>query len=202
MIPLRYICYLTAIVMLPIACETCSAQLQPSPAQFSQPEPPQSEPSQSETAADRNSARYQFNAKGFYQAVREVLLRHYRQATSHLLKNDVHFEHNTRLFIVHEATKTGHWQDPWAERGPQKDGIYCDISYLPGKYGGAALTPQAFDKRYFTLLMLTPYSAKLDAHLFVHLKYPNTGKAPEGFMPQMLEVINQFQRYAVKQPAE
>jgi len=144
-----------------------------------------------------NTATHTFAANRFYSEVRHILRRHYPQATSHVLNNDVHFEHNTRLFILHEPTKTGRWQDPWPERGPRQGGIYCEIKYQPGKYMGAAATPQSFNKRYFTLMLLAPSSTKLNAHLFVHLKYPSTGKMPAGFLAQMVDVINNFEKYAI-----
>jgi len=50
--------------------------------------------------------------KRFYSELRTLFRKHYPKATSHLLKDKIHFEHDTRVFIVHEPLKTGEWQDP------------------------------------------------------------------------------------------
>lgn len=137
-----------------------------------------------------------FAIERFYQDVRRLVGRHYSDATAHRLDNKVHFEHDTRIFVVHEALKTGEWQDPQEERGPRKGGVYCDIWFREGEYGGCASAPQTFDKRYFTVLLLAPYSARFDGHLYVHLKLPSYGRAPEGFAEQMTALINGFEVYA------
>ena len=142
------------------------------------------------------SATPTFASERFYQDVRQLVRQHYPDATSHRLGNKVHFEHDTRIFVVHDALKTGEWQDPREERGPRKNGVYCDIWFRKGAYGGAATVPQTFDKRYFTVLLLAPYSSKLDGHLYVHLKLPGNGRAPEGFEEQATALINGFEKYA------
>jgi hypothetical protein len=129
----------------------------------------------------------------FYSELQTVFRRHYPKATSHLLKDKIHFEHDTRVFIVHEAYKTGEWQDPWEERGPKPGGVHCDLTLQQGRYQGAAMVPQTFDKRYFTVLLLAPYSSKRDAHLMVHLAYPRDVN-PE-FLKQFTELINRFEQY-------
>src|SRR6185436_9507143 len=114
--------------------------------------------------------------------------RYYPKATSHLLKEKMHFEHDTRIFIVHEPTKTGEWQDPWETRGPKPGGILCEIERREGKYEGAAVVPQTFDKRYFRVLVMAPYSNKHNAHLYIHLSYP--GNVKDDFLKQFTELAN------------
>ena len=141
-------------------------------------------------------ASAKFDAERFYRDVRQLVRRYYVGATAHRLRNKIHFEHDTRVFIVHEPLKTGEWQDPWEERGPKKGGVHCDIEYRPGPYRGAAAVPQAFDKRYFKLNLLAPYSEKLDGHLYVHLKVPGYGSPPEGFQEKLTALLNGFEVYA------
>src|SRR5206468_7277107 len=69
--------------------------------------------------------------KRFYSELGTLFRKHYPKATSHLLKDTIHFEHDTRVFIVHEAQMTGEWQDPWETRGPKPGGILCDIRFSP-----------------------------------------------------------------------
>ena len=110
--------------------------------------------------------------KRFYSELGTLFRKHYPKATSHLLKDTIHFEHDTRVFIVHEAQMTGEWQDPWETRGPKPGGILCDIRFQKGKYQEQAVAPHTFDKRYFKILLLAPYSEKHDAHLVVHRSIP------------------------------
>jgi len=91
---------------------------------------------------------------------------------SEALNNAIHFEYNTRVFLVHEPLKTGEWQDARDVRGPDRGGIRCDIELRRGRYLGAAVVPKTFDKRYFKLWVAAPYSASRDQHLYVHLYYP------------------------------
>jgi len=129
----------------------------------------------------------------FYSELRTLFRKHYPKATSHLLKDKIHFEHDTRVFIVHEAYKTGEWQDPWEERGPKPGGILCDITLQKGQYQGAAVAPQTFDKRYFKVLLMAPYSSKRDVHLYVHLSYP--GNVSTDFLKEFTDLVNGFEKY-------
>ncbi len=142
------------------------------------------------------SASKTFDVERFYRDVRQLVRRHYPEATAHRLANKIHFEHDTRIFIIHEALMTGEWQDPREERGPKKGGVHCDIQYRPGRYKGQAVVPQTFDKRYFRLLVLAPYSERLDGHLVVHLKLPGNGTPPEGFQKELTALIRGFGTYA------
>jgi hypothetical protein len=127
-----------------------------------------------------------------YQQLHTLFRRYYPLVTGHLLGDKIHFEHDTRIFIVHEPLKTGEWQDPREQRGPNKDGILCEIELRHGAYGGAAVVPQVFDKRYFTILLLAPYSQKLDAHLNVNLFYPRG--VSEEFLKAFRDTIESFSK--------
>ena len=131
--------------------------------------------------------------KPFYSELRTLFLRHYSKATSHLLGERIHFEQETRVFIVHEPLKTGEWQDPMEVRGPKSGGVLCDIELREGKYNGAAVVPQTFDKRYFKVLVMAPHSAKEDAYLYVHLCYPRN--ISDEFLKQFTELVNSFDKY-------
>jgi len=72
--------------------------------------------------------------KRFYSEVQTLFRRHYPKATSHLLRDKIHFERDTRVFIVHEPLKTGEWQGPLEERGPKSGGILCDMTLQKGNY--------------------------------------------------------------------
>jgi hypothetical protein len=126
--------------------------------------------------------------------VRELVEKHYPKATVTLKEQTIHFEFNTRKFMIHELTRIGdEWQDAREELGPQPGGIYGDIELQPGKYGGAAVAPQSFDKRYFTLLLMAPYSKKLDHHLYIHLKYPRD--VPKDFLKEFERLVDGFEKH-------
>jgi hypothetical protein len=128
-----------------------------------------------------------------YGGLRSLFLNYYPGATSHLLNQKMHFEHDTRMFIVHEPLKTGEWQDPWETRGPKRGGILCDVTLQEGRYQGAAVVPQTFDKRYFQVLLMAPYNPKQDRHLQVHLSYPGNVK-PE-FLKEFTDLVNAYSTY-------
>lgn len=53
--------------------------------------------------------------------------------------------------------------------------------------------PQTFDKRYFKVLLMAPYSPKQDAHLSVRLSYPRNVTAE--FIKQFTELVNEFGKH-------
>jgi len=131
--------------------------------------------------------------KPFVEEVRKLVEKHYPKAKVTLKDQTIHFEFNTRKFMIHEPTLTGEWQDAHEETGPQKSGIYGDIELLAGEYGGMAVVPQSFDKRYFTLLLMAPYSKKLDHHLYVQLKYPRN--VPKEFLKEFDRLVDGFEEH-------
>lgn len=131
--------------------------------------------------------------KRLYSELGTLFRRHYPHVTSHVVNDRIHLEHDTRVFIVHEPLKSGEWQDPWETRGPKPGGILCDVELRKGRYEGAAVVPQTFDKRYFKLLVMAPYSSSHDAHLYVHLSYP--ANVSGDFLKQFTELVNDFAKY-------
>jgi hypothetical protein len=107
-----------------------------------------------------------------YQKVSLLVRHYYPDAACQMLDGRIHFEYKTRVFLVHEALKTGEWQDPIEELGPQKGGIVGDIELREGPNISQAVVPQSFDKRYFVVLLLAPSSEQLNVHLHVLIKYP------------------------------
>lgn len=134
-----------------------------------------------------------YNIAPLYQEVRELVRKYYPIATSHTLNNKIHFEYDTRIFIVHEPYKTGEWQDAREERGPKKDGIMGTIQLQKGPWQGAAVVPQTFNKRYFKVLLMAPYSKKLDAHIHVLIKYPRN--VDKKFLKEITTLLNHFEAY-------
>lgn len=100
------------------------------------------------------------------------------------------FEHNCRIYMIHNPTKTGEWQNAVEERGPKKGGIYCRIMVQKGQYEAATAAPQTIDKRYFKTLFLVAYSKRLDRHLLAWLSYPPD--APAEVIRQFTEDFNRF----------
>ena len=129
----------------------------------------------------------------FVKQVRKLVEMHYPKAEVTLKDQTIHFEFNTRKFMIHEPTLTGEWQDAREEPGPQKGGIYGDLELRAGEYMGMAALPQSIDKRYFTLFMTAPHSKKLDNHLYIHLKYPRD--VPKEFLKEFKAFIDGFEKH-------
>lgn len=138
-------------------------------------------------------AQHRSRLNRFYPELRTLFLRYYPKVTSHLLDEKIHFEQDTRVFILHEPQKTGEWQDPSETRGPKPGGVFCDIELREGKYNGAAGLPQTFDKRYFKVLVMAAYSQKHNAHLYLHLYYPDNAR--DEFLKQFSELVNDWEKY-------
>lgn len=128
--------------------------------------------------------------KKLYQELRLLFAKRYPKFTSHLLKDKIHFERDTRIFLIHEANKTGAWQDPRETRGPMRGGILCDITIQKGPYEGALAVPQTLDKHYFKVLVMAPVLEKHDAHVLVHLAYP--ADTSEEFLKEFTKLVNDF----------
>ena len=127
-------------------------------------------------------------------AVAALVHKHYPGATVTLIDHSIRFEFNTRTFFVHELSRTGdRWQDAHEEPGPQPGGIHGELEMRPGPYAGAAIVPQAFDRRYFTLYVAAPYARSLDHHLYVRLKYPS-GTKPE-FLSDFRRLTDTFEAH-------
>ena len=122
--------------------------------------------------------------------VEELFARYYPAATSRRLEDGIHFDHGTRMFLVHEPRKRGEWQDAFEMLGPNRGGILCDITLQPGTYEGAAEVPQTFDKRYFKILMMAPDAPGHEAHLDVRLSYPADASAD--FLRQFRRLVDDF----------
>jgi hypothetical protein len=123
--------------------------------------------------------------------VRKLVERHYPKAEVTLKDQTIHFEFNTRKFIIHELTRIGdQWLDAREEPGPQPGGVYGHITLEQGEYKGPAHLPWVWDKRYFTLYRAAPYSKKLDRHLHIHLKYPRN--VPKEFLKDFKRLTDDF----------
>jgi len=129
----------------------------------------------------------------FYSSLGAVFTKHYPAVTVSAKGETVTFDHRTRLFMIHAPLKTGEWQDAAEQRGPTKGGVYCQIVSERGLYRGAAVVPQTFDKHYFTVLLLAPYSKRLDRHLHVLLSYP--ADASKEFLREFTDTVNKFNDY-------
>lgn len=122
-----------------------------------------------------------------------LVLNYYPDAKTELGQNAIRFQARTRRFMLHEQLKTGEWQDAYETIGPQRGGVVGTMELRTGAYLGAAVVPQAFDKRYFTVLVMAPYSAARNAHLYTHLSHPTDVRS--AFLSEFTDVVNRFADY-------
>ena len=151
------------------------------------------------TCLARGSASV-LEANKFIDEIRKLVVKEFPKAKVTMRDGVIHFEFNVRKYMVHEPLLTGEWQDAHEELGPQRGGIFCDMEFREGDYGGQAAVPQNFDKRYFTTLVMAPYSKKLDHHLYAHLKYPRN-VAPE-FLKEFEALVNRFEESCTREIAK
>jgi hypothetical protein len=138
-----------------------------------------------------------FDLDALRSAVAALVHTHYPRAIVTLSNQSIHFEFNTRTFMVHELNRTGdRWQDAHEEPGPQPGGIHGYIELRPGAYAATAVVPQNFHRRYFTVYLAAPYSRPLDHHLYVRLKYP--GGAPPEFFSEFKSLTERFEVHVAR----
>ncbi len=131
-----------------------------------------------------------------YDCLNQTFRSYYPEVTSNTTDRKMHFEYDTRVFLVHHPLKNGEWQDAVEVRGPNRGGFLCDLELVPGTYNGAAVVPQEFDERYYKVLLMAPGSQKHHCYLHARLFYPRDTK-PE-FIKQYSELINGFEKYLQK----
>jgi hypothetical protein len=132
--------------------------------------------------------------KPLLEEIRKLVEKHYPKAKITRKDQTIHFEYNTRRFMIHNLNRIGDaWQDAHEEPGPQPGGIYGDLELRPGAYTGPLALPVTFDQRYFKLYYATPYSKRLDRHLYIHLKYPE--RAPKDFLKDFKRLTDKFEAH-------
>lgn len=131
--------------------------------------------------------------KPLFVEIDKVVKKHYPKAKSGMKDDTIQFSFNLRKFMIHEPLLNGEWQDAFEEIGPQKGGVLGTIELRSGPYGGMAVVPQSFDKRYFTTHVYAPYSKKLNSHLYIHLKSPRDTTAE--FVAEFEKVIESFEKH-------
>lgn len=122
----------------------------------------------------------------------QVLVRkYYPKARTSKTDKEFHFEFDKVKFLIHDRLLTGEWQDAREVWGPGVHGIVGEIRISSGQYKGMVEVPQTFDKRYFKLRLMAPYSKKLDHHLHVQLKLPD--RAPKKFLKELEMLVADFE---------
>jgi hypothetical protein len=138
--------------------------------------------------AQSDDAPKELNA--LYDRVQKVISTTYPKATFE--RNGTLFtaKYKTRKFMIHLPLKTGEWQEARETEGPDRGGIMCSIQYSKGKFMGAAMVPQTFDRFYYQSHLMAPYNKKLDAHLIAHLNYP--ANTPPEVLTQWTKTVESF----------
>ena len=126
--------------------------------------------------------------------------KYYRQASyTNREANGIHFESEVTKFEFPPADPTKKHENP-IQRGPKVGGIFCNIYLQQGRYAGqlglfprgdGQYEPYVIDRKVFKLLLMAPYSAKRDSHLWVALSYPPD--ASEEFLKTFRALMKDFE---------
>jgi hypothetical protein len=90
-----------------------------------------------------------------------------------------------------------------SQKGPRHGGILCKVYPEKGQYAGQLLLfprgdgqygPHLIDRKVYKQLLLAPYSAKRDVHLWVSLSYPPD--ASDDFLREFRALMNDFEKDA------
>ena len=129
--------------------------------------------------------------------------RHYPKATfTNLQVNGVHIEYEVAKFGFPPQNPSGKHENP-IQRGPKKGGVLCSIYLEKGEYrgqralvprGGGQYEPYLIDRKVYKQLLMAPYSAKRDAHLWVSLSYPSDPS--DDFLKEFRALMKDFEKDA------
>ena len=142
----------------------------------------------------------QITINKFCDSVQHVVQHYYPNAMFTRTDTTLCFEFNTRDFYIHNVTKTGVWQDAIKERGPNKGGIYGEISLRVGD-----LPPNAaerilgksgwptFERYYFVEGVIEEVSKVRRCYLVFVLRFP--GDLSEQFLNELRNLSNHFEEF-------
>jgi hypothetical protein len=115
-------------------------------------------------------------------------------------RDGLRFEYNVTTYEFPYTGPQGKKHEATTQRGPKAGGILCSVSLEKGPYRGQLgliprgdhqYEPMTLDKHEFKQLLMAPYSAKDDLHLWVSIAYPS-GTSPE-FLKRFVTVIEAFE---------
>ena len=153
------------------------------------------------------------------EKLQALFQKYYPKATfRNLGVNGIHFEYEVTTFEFPYTGPPGRKHMATTERGPKKGGILCSVYLEKGKYSGQiALMPRLrkrayetysilpggnsqydllIDRKVYKTLLMAPYSAKRDAHLWVSVSYPPD--ASEEFLKEFRALMDEFEDEAIK----
>jgi hypothetical protein len=129
----------------------------------------------------------------YFSTLQTLFAKYFPKVTATAKNGGLTLDCQTRIFLIHERPRGGgDWQDASPQRGPNPGGIYCEIVSEEGPYNDQAEAPQIFDKRYFKILLVAPYSKRLNRHLHILLYYPDG--TPETFLREFKEAVDRFEK--------
>ena len=134
--------------------------------------------------------------KPLHSAVSQLVKRHFPEATSYIFKNKVHFEYSTRTFVTRALVKVPQGQDPpfVEERGPNANGVWCDIRYHEKERPPYARAEGAVAREHFTEHIYYPNGKTRKCHLFVTLRLPNESKN-DRFVGELRKLLESFEEH-------
>lgn len=150
-------------------------------------------PAQGVAASTSTAGRAAYETAAFCASLQGVFTKYYPKVKYSTKEGTVIFDHDTQIFMIRVRLKNGEFRGSRPERGPKEGGIYCEIVPQTGVYRGAAVPNQKFNRHDFTVLLLAPYSKRLDRHLHVRLFYPPD--TSNEFLREFTAAVNKFSNY-------
>jgi hypothetical protein len=111
------------------------------------------------------------------------------------------FELNTTTYEFPYTGPPGMKHENPIQRGPKAGGILCYVYLAKGPYRGqlampgregSTLGPVTLDKKEFKQMLMAPYSARRDMHLWAALDYP-PDVSPE-FLKEYVALMTAFEK--------
>jgi len=134
--------------------------------------------------------------KEFHQLFQPVLKKYFPDATTVVFENQIHFEHDTRLFIDEIVAKLPFGAEPiiGLERGPKADGVFGHISCKSeaSRQPAPARAEGTFKRKHFSETMLFHVSERHDVRFDVMLRLPEDGKKSRAFLKELKAALQDF----------
>ena len=139
--------------------------------------------------------------EALHQAIVELVVQHYPDATSHVFDQEIGFEESTRIYVAQSLSKFPQGMEVPREtvRGPMKNGVWCRIWCRDGALNDHPAYQRAqgeIQREYFREHVYYPSNREKNCHLLVTLRLPlEKTKQQVKFTNELSELLNHFGDY-------
>ncbi len=121
--------------------------------------------------------------KAVCAALESLMIEYYPRAKITKDDKSAHFEFKVKSLKLPNANKF--------ILIPDTEGIVCDVSIVPGRYGGPEYLPMQANETYYVSLLMAPYSTPSDKHMLTRMLFPPSTSVD--FLNRFKQIVNRYQ---------